>query len=419
MAQRTMVAEARLSEAREATDQLFELLDPAAIYDRPIPERHRLIFYVGHLEAFDRNLLRGQGVIESPASDFDNLFAFGIDPVGGDLPDDLPQDWPRLATVLDYRDQVRAELDRAETRASGHLIDVAIEHRLMHLETLAYLFHQLPFAKKKGAAQRSRSGASSPAGGTIRIPAGTATLGLDRESRTFGWDNEFEEHTVHVPEFFIDRYKVTNGQFLQFVADGGYTNPAFWTQADTEWLADSNISHPVLWKRSGDHWLYRSMFDEIPLPLDWPVYVSYAEAMAWSRWAGKSLPSEAEWQRVAYGDGRGLHEVQTQQGSPVYRDPLPVHQCGSAGSPFGVEGLIGNGWEWNSTEFAPFPGFQAFACYPGYSEPFFDGKHFVLKGGSRQTAPCMLRPSFRNWFQPHYQYLYGGFRCVTREIPAK
>jgi formylglycine-generating enzyme required for sulfatase activity len=167
------------------------------------------------------------------------------------------------------------------------------------------------------------------------------------------------------------------------------------------------------------------MFDEIPLPADWPVYASHAEASAYARWVDKGLPTEAQWHRAAYGT-HGLNEREypwaddrpvTLGQYPPYAawDPAPVNATALGASAFGVEGLLANGWEWTSTEFAPFPGFRPFPCYPGYSAQFFDGKHYVLKGGSVRTAPCMLRRSFRNWFQSHYQYVYAGFRCASRQ----
>ena len=397
----------RLLAAREETDAIFREVIPEAMYDRPIPERHRIVFYVGHLEAFDWNLLGGAGGAASPHAEFDRLFAFGIDPVGGNLPADRPEDWPRLEVVNEYRDRVREELDDAIAVASPQLLNVAIEHRLMHAETLAYILHQMPFDRKRKQTARKviESSAFVPAAG-VRIPAGEAVLGLRHDSAIFGWDNEFNEHTVHVPEFTIDKYKVTNAEFLRFLDAGGYSNSALWTVDDWVWRTTNNISHPAFWVRRGDTWAYRSMFDELPLPLDWPVYVSHAEANAFARWAGKSLPTEAEWQLAAVGN-----TVPAAEGA---WDPVPVNHDDASVSAFGVTGMIGNGWEWTSTEFAPFPGFRPFACYPGYSEPFFDGRHYVLKGGSVRTAQCMLRPSFRNWFQPHYQHVYSGFRCVTQ-----
>jgi gamma-glutamyl hercynylcysteine S-oxide synthase len=403
---------ARFLAAREETDAIFREVLPEAMFDRPIPERHRIVFYIGHLEAFDWNLLGASGEAASSHAEFDRLFAFGIDPVGGNLPTDLPQDWPQLEIVGEYRDRVREELDEVIACASPqlltHLLNVAIEHRLMHAETLAYILHQMPFDRKRKRAARSlpRNSAFVP-GDSVRIPKGEAVLGLRRDSPVFGWDNEFNEHTVRVPEFTIDRFKVTNGAFLRFLEDGGYSKSALWTVNDWVWRTANKISHPAFWVRRGDAWSYRSMFDELPLPLDWPVYVSHAEASAYARWAGKLLPTEAQWQLAASGNSGRV--------AAGAWDPLPVNHRDASVSVFGVTGMIGNGWEWMSTEFAPFPGFRPFACYPGYSEPFFDGWHYVLKGGSVRTAPCMLRPSFRNWFQPHYQYVYSGFRCVRRE----
>lgn len=211
-----------------------------------------------------------------------------------------------------------------------------------------------------------------------------------------------------MPAFRVDKYKVSNGQFLRFLTEGGYDDRGLWPDADWAWKSEHGIKHPAFWLNRGGRWVYRSMFDELPLPLDWPVYVSHAEASAYARWAGKRLPTEAEWHRAAEGPAQQHADPQRD-----IWDPSPVQVCGS--SEFGVEGLFANGWEWTSTSFAPLPGFRAFPFYPGYSSDFFDGQHFVLKGGSERTAACMLRGSFRNWFQPHYQYVYAGFRCVRVE----
>jgi iron(II)-dependent oxidoreductase len=373
----------RWRDARIQTDRLFELLDRAALYERPIAERHRIIFYVGHLEAFDWNLLRGERKPFDPA--LDQLFAFGIDPLGGGLPTDQPSDWPKTEAVRDYNGRVRESLDGADH--SELLLNVAIEHRLMHAETLAYMLHQLPHEKKRRPEPASAQMAGPPRkSGRVEISAGEVTLGLPRGAREFGWDNEFDAHTVTVPEFAIDRYPVTNGDYLAFVREGG-PPPAFWT-------------------KSGDAWLYRTMFEDIPLPLDWPAYVSHSSASAYARWAGQRLPTEAEWQRAACEAPR-----EGNFGGERW-NPVPVTAFGQGAS--GVEDMWGNGWEWTSSLFEPFPGFEPFPFYPGYSANFFDGRHYVMKGGSARTAACLLRPSFRNWFQPDYPYVYAGFRCVNR-----
>jgi len=427
----------RMSNARERSDALFKIVRSEAIYERPIPERHRLIFYLGHLESFDWNLIRDSVLgAQSFHPEFDRLFAFGIDPVGGGLPTDRPSDWPTVGAVQDYANKVRTTLDdelhRRIFEEHSHtkdgvsldlLLDVAIEHRLMHLETLAYMLHQLPFDKKIGETSAPTVATSRVSHHMIEIPAGVASLGLSRQGGVFGWDNEYELHCATVPAFEIDQFMVTNRQYLEFMNAGGYELRAHWNDADWDWRTAREVSHPIFWKKSGESWGYRSMFQEIPLPMDWPVYVSHAEASAYARWAGKSLPTEAEWHRAAYGKPGGESPYPWGNEMPganlcnadfVRWDPVPVNALPTGRSAFGVHGMVGNGWEWTSTPFAPFPGFDPFPFYRGYSADFFDGKHFVMKGGSARTAACMLRPTFRNWFQPHYQYVYAGFRCVNR-----
>lgn len=423
----------RVAQARRTTDDLFAIVRPDSLYERPIAERHRIIFYIGHLEAFEWNLLRERLFAARPFhSDFDKLFAFGIDPVDGGLPSDQPQDWPSISEVRGYVRQVREALDANmdqfyssanREREASLLLNVAIEHRLMHAETLAYMLHQLPFGRKLAPPRKPElvSGASAP--GICEIPAGTSTLGLARDGNDFGWDNEFERHEVDVPAFSIDRYKVTNGQYLEFMAAGGYEDKSLWKDEDWSWRIAHNIAHPVFWHRSGNRWFYRSMFDETPLPLEWPVYVSHAEAGAYARWAGKALPTQEQWHRAAYGTRSeaeraypwGKEAPNRKLGNFDFRqwDPAPVNASPEGQSAFGVSDLLGNGWEWTSTVFHPFAGFEPFPFYPGYSANFFDGRHYVMKGGSARTAACMLRRSFRNWFQPHYQFVYAGFRCVS------
>jgi gamma-glutamyl hercynylcysteine S-oxide synthase len=427
---------ARLQAARCRSDELFEIVRPAALYDRPIPERHRIIFYMGHLEAFDCNLLLGPLGLSSFDPDFDKLFAFGIDPVDGGLPNDQPKDWPSVDQVRRYSTRLRETLDRALLTAAsedqslarldqGRLLEVAIEHRLMHAETLCYMLHQLPVDRKFSRAVVPLPSAPAPVSCGVEIPAGMATLGLPRGADSaFGWDNEFEEHRVEVPAFAIDSHNVTNHDYLRFMLEGGYGDRALWSDVGWEWVTSHGRRHPAFWARQGESWSYRTMFDEIPLPHDWPVYVSHDEASAYCRWANKELPSEAEWHRAACatraGTERaypwGAESISTRQGNfDLHRwDPVPVGSYPEGSSDFGVADLVGNGWEWTRTPFAPFPGFRPFSFYPGYSADFFDGKHYVMKGGSPRTAASMLRRSFRNWFQPHYPYVYATFRGVER-----
>jgi ergothioneine biosynthesis protein EgtB len=421
-----------LAFARTQTDQLFEMLAPSAMHERPIAERHRIIFYVGHLEAFDWNMVCATSFgIPSFNPQFDRLFEFGIDPVDGKLPQDRPSDWPRLQEIHSYRDRVRSTVDDLLDRATftkapqpflenGQIFRVAIEHRLMHAETLAYLFHWLDFGSKLGSDRSDPSfsrllnpGQTGQTRILAEIPGGNATLGLRRNGgASFGWDNEFETHSVFVPEFSMDAFNVTNSDFLEFVRAGGYEERSLWSNEGWSWIQQAGVRHPKFWIQRGDQWLYRSMFEEVPLPGAWPVYVSQAEAAAYARWKGKSLPTEAQYHRAAFGSPDGSERTSPQEGNFNFQSWTPMPVGTFPASAFGVFDLSGNGWEWTSTPFAPFDGFEPFPFYRGYSADFFDGKHFVLKGASPRTAGSLVRNSFRNWFQPHYPNIYATFRCV-------
>jgi formylglycine-generating enzyme required for sulfatase activity len=371
------------------------MVTPDAIFDRPIPERHRLIFYLGHLEAFDWNqMARGALGMPSFDSSFDKLFEFGIDPPVGSLPQDTPEDWPSVESVRRYNRRVRDTIDDVLARVPTEIAQVAIEHRQMHAETLAYMLHNLPLDRKiRQDTPRVRTG-PRVSDSVVEIPAGPATLGRNRDEG-FGWDNEFPALRLEVPRFVISRCKVTNGDYLKFVEQGA-APPHFWTRRATGWYQ-------------------RTMFDEVALPLDWPVYVTHDEASAYARWRGKLLPTEAQFQRAAYGTPAGDREKDPapDSGNFDFRqwDPDPVG-LDSEEQAFGLSQMVGNGWEWTSTEFGPLPGFEPFPFYPGYSANFFDGEHYVMKGASMRTAAGMTRRSFRNWFRRDYPYMYAGFRLV-------
>ncbi len=411
------ILQQELAFARIQTDRLFQMLAPTAMHERPIPERHRVIFYLGHLEAFDWNMVGAKSFgCPSLNSEFDGLFEFGIDPVNGRLPHDPPSDWPRIEEILSYRDRIRQAVDgiletATFTNASqpfvenGQIFRVIIEHRLMHAETLAYMLHWLPYEMKRGDASSVNRDAPVPRARSVEIPAGHATLGQHANgAASFGWDNEFSEHSMLVPEFSIDAFNVTNDQFLRFVRADGYKERTLWTEEGWNWIQNACIQHPKFWIQRRDRWFYRTMFEEIPLPAAWPVYVSHAEATAYARWKGRLLPAERQYHRAAVSAKPGNSNFQSW-------NPAPVGSSDDK-SAFGIFDLAGNGWEWTSTPFAPFDGFEPFAFYPGYSADFFDGKHFVLKGASPRTAAALIRRSFRNWFQPYYPNIYATFRCV-------
>jgi len=390
--------------ARAESDRLFDIIKPEAIYERPIAQRHRVIFYIGHLDGFDSiQICREALGIRSHDEELDALFQTGIDPDSSNLPADTPADWPSLAEVQQYVDRCRRLVDENLDRVPESMVQLVIEHRQMHLETLAYMFHNFsPALKEPPAFPRCKKQMVSGWTNEWReIPAGEAVLGLPRDG-SFGWDNEFEQTRRFVPAFRIQRYKVTNGDYLRFVEQGAPL--------------------PTFWLRRGDVLYYRGMFEEMPLPLDWPVYVSHREAEAYAEWLGKSLPSEEQFDRAAYGTYDGEYrEFPWGNAKPTHKrgnfdfkrwDPERVYATPGGDSAFGVSQLVGNGWEWTSSLFAPFPGFQPHESYPGYSANFFDGEHFVMKGGSPRTAARLLRRSFRNWFRRDYPYMYATFRCV-------
>jgi iron(II)-dependent oxidoreductase len=382
--------------ARSQTDQLFSLLDSAALYDRPIAERHRIIFYLGHLEAFDWNHL-GRRCLDIAAfhSTFDTLFERGIDPDPGQLPSDTPADWPKVDEVRNYNTRVREALDARWEEIPRERRQMVVEHRQMHAETFAYMLHNLAPEKKQRQLQPGFSELERPRPEMIFVPAGYATLGQPRNGE-FGWDNEFQEQRIFTPAFRIRSNKVTNREYLDFVREGG------------------SPSH--FWQPNGSDWLYRGMFDTQPLPLDAPVYVTRDQALAYANWKGLSLPTEAQYHRATFGtpDGEAISLPGNGTGNRDFRfwDPVAVNATPDDVSAWGVAQLGGNGWEWTSTVFGPFEGFETTAYYPGYSADFFDGQHYVVKGASARTASQLTRRSFRNWYRSEYPYTYTGFRLI-------
>ena len=391
-----------ISRARGITDRLLAQVLPEALYDRPIPERHRLIFYLGHLDAFDWNIAGKSFLGLRPISDeLDSLFAFGIDPPEGQLPTDRASEWPNPFVIRRYVANVRANIDRSLGQIPEHLLRITLEHRLMHAETLTYLIHNLSYSRRLTRMRGVHAEGGSPPDQFQRIPSGRATLGIARGTE-FGWDNEFDLHTQQVPEFAIGKYKVTNAQYLAFVNEGG--------------------SVPHYWIERNGKWRYRGYHGEVPLPSAFPVYVSYTQAAEYAHWAGKAIPTEAQFHRAAFATSDGI-ERDFPWGNDYPRavhgnfdfhqeDLVPVTSNPSGDSAFGVSQLIGNGWEWTSTLFGAFPGFIPEAAYPGYSANFFDGDHHVVKGASCATDHGLLRRSFRNWFRDHYCCAYTTFRLV-------
>ena len=426
---------------RARSRQLFALLSEDAYYSQPIALRHPIVFYDGHLPGFSFNTLVKKALGGSSIdARLEDLFARGIDPheSAAARPEttNVQGRWPSREVVRAFAAEadrlVIDALERADIERPGHpLLDrgeavfAILEHEEMHHETLLYMWQRLPFARKAAPPDyRPRTEGGRAPAEWIDVPGGRATLGVDRTAIPFGWDNESPAWSVDVPGFTIERHDVTNERFLEFVEAGGYQDARWWTADDWLWRQTEGLAHPLFWERVGEHWAWRGLFGLTPLPASWPVYVSQAEASAFARWRGVRLPTEAEFQRAAYGSPEGERRYAWGGDTPTPRhgvfdfaswDPEPAGSHPDGASAWGVEDLVGNGWEWTGTAFGPFPGFRTLASYPEYSADFFDGEHFVMKGASPATVRDLLRPTFRNWFRARYPYVYATFRCVKPE----
>ena len=450
----------RFHHTRGRTRALFDLLDDAAYYLRPIALRNPVVFYEGHLPAFAVNTLVKKA-LGQPGIDahLETIFARGIDPEeeAAAVARGNPA-WPDRATVRQYAEEAErriadailtGQLDQEDQPLTRQALWTILEHEELHHETLAYMWHQLPYALKRKpvhyltAPPRLRTDA--PPATRVRIPAGRATLGttlsphrtlapshhaqshpsIDHQPLTttqFAWDNELPAHTLDVAAFDVDVYNVSNASFMEFVESGGYGDPRWWRPEDHAWVLAEQRAHPPFWICEDGSWSWLGMFERVPLPPHWPVYVTWAEASAYARWRGRRLMTEAEFHRAAYGTAEGVerdfpwgHELPRRPPSNfdfVRWDPDPVDAHPSGASAFGVHDLVGNGWEWTADVFAPFEGFAPMASYPEYSADFFDNGHYVMKGASPVTARGLVRPGFRNWFRPRYPYVYATFRCV-------
>jgi gamma-glutamyl hercynylcysteine S-oxide synthase len=400
---------------RERSAQLFALIDEDAFLMRPIPLRHPFLFYEGHLPAFSFLILNERALGQTPIDRaYERLFERGIDPGSAQTARAHDRsDWPSrsqveaFARICDervidaYANATLVDSEKPMLRR-GQAAYTVLEHEQMHHETLTYIIHQLDYAKKGRIAQQHHDHAPVP-NPMQEVAAGVAHIGADPYAITFGWDNEFGPVDLDVPRFGIQRYPVTNGDWLRFVHAGGPV-PPFWAERDGEFVL-------------------RGVFEELPFPRSWPVYVSHDDAQAYAEWAGMKLPTEAQYHRSAYGTPDGTDRYYPWGDAPPDAmhgnfdferfDPEPVNAHPAGASAWEIEDLVGNGWEWTSSVFAPFPGFEPMASYPNYSADFFDGKHYVMKGASPVTARELIRPSFRNWFYGDYPYMYAKFRCVA------
>ncbi|MDX6351684.1 MAG: gamma-glutamyl hercynylcysteine S-oxide synthase [Streptomyces sp.] len=255
----------------------------------------------------------------------------------------------------------------------------------------------------------------------VLVPAGQFTMGTSTEP--WALDNERPAHTVEVAAFWLDTTPVTNAAYQEFIVDGGYDDPRWWTPEGWVHRQQAELSAPLFWARDGGGWLRRRFGRTEPVPADEPVlHVCWYEADAYARWAGRRLPTEAEWEKAArhdpatgrsrrypWGDAdpRPEHANLGQR----YLRPAPAGGYPDGEAPCGARQLIGDVWEWTSGDFLPHPGFTAFP-YKEYSEVFFGPAHKVLRGGSFGTGAVAARGTFRNWDYPIRRQIFSGFRTA-------
>ncbi|HWK88728.1 MAG TPA: ergothioneine biosynthesis protein EgtB, partial [Longimicrobium sp.] len=343
---------------------------------------------------------------------------------------------PRLSTTLDkLADVRRTVLARAQSgdggRADpellrdGYVYRMVAQHEYQHNETILQALQ----LKEEGAGYRAPRAIAPPPGrpvpadadGMVRFSGGRVEIGTD--DRSAAYDNERPRHAVELAPFRIGAWAVTNGEYLRFVGDGGYDDPAHWSEAGWKWKQEGMLGAPQFWERRDGEWWSRVMDRETPLDPRRPVcHVCWYEAEAYCRWAGGRLPTEQEWEAAASWDPAAAtaraypwgDEPPTPLDANLDQLAFETAQVGAYPrnvSPIGCYGMIGDVWEWTSSDFQGWPGSEAFP-YREYSEVFFGPEYRVLRGGSWATRPGAIRNTFRNWDYPIRRQIFSGFRMV-------
>ena len=421
--------EAELHDARART-----LLLVSTLSDRDLEEQHDalmspIIWDLGHIASFEELWLLKQ--LDAPVE-------FGEMP-GLYNPFEHPRrergalPLPRRADVLAALERVREEvLKRLETvdfdssplLRDGYVYRMVAQHEHQHNETMLQTLQLKLGGPYRPPRRQELPAATEIAAGMIRVPAGEYTIGT--HDRSAAYDNERPLHRIKLNAFKIDRTPVTNGEYLSFIADGGYTRPELWSANGLQWLDQSGAVAPLYWSLTDNGWFSRSMDRAEQVDPTRPVcHVSYYEAEAFAKWAGKRLPTEAEWEVAATWDPARAVALAYPWGDEAPTTSLanldqlgfgtaPVGAYPRNISPFGCYGMIGDTWEWTSSDFGPYPGYETFP-YREYSEVFFGNEYKVLRGGSWATRPTVARSTFRNWDYPIRRQIFSGFRCAAND----
>ena len=420
-------------------EQLFDhLACDEAYFRKPIALRHPLIFYFGHTATFFINKLLLAGLLKTRINPrFESIFAVGVDEMSWDDLDEAHYEWPTVAEVRAYRQQVRAAVAEIIRKAPLTLpidwenpwwaILMGIEHERIHLETSSVLIRQqrIDLVRPHAAWSPCRLNGPAPANRLVDIPAGEVRLGKSLADETYGWDNEYGEHRAVVPAFKAARHLVSNGEFLPFVEAGGYADDSLWTEEGRAWKAFSQARHPTFWQCEDSGWQLRLLAEVVDMPWSWPVETNFHEASAFCRWQARTtgqafrLPSEDEWVRLLAISGLAELPEDARAAANIHLDhwasSCPVDRF-AQGPLFDV---VGNVWQWTETPIYPFAGFRVHPIYDDFTTPTFDERHNLIKGGSWISCGNEARHAARYAFRRHF-FQHAGFRYVVGEpLPAR
>ena len=427
---------AGLTASRRRSLALTDPLDERDLTRQHSPLMSPLVWDLAHVGNFEELwLLREVGRIEPLRPEIDDLYDAFTHPRAKrpSLPILPPAETRRYlaavrSRVLDVLDATTLDPDRP-LLADGFVYGMIIQHEHQHDETM------LATLQLRAGAPVLAEGASLPAGrpltaAEVLVPAGSFVMGTDGALDPWAYDNERPAHRVELPAYWIDTTPVTNAAYAAFVEGGGYAEPRLWSSAGWAWRTETGAVAPQFWRREGGSWVRDRFGRTEPVPGDEPVqHVCWYEADAYARWAGRRLPTEAEWEkacgwdpdagrsrRYPWGDDPPTAE-RANLGQRASR-PAPVGAYPAGRSAYGVEQLLGDVWEWTASDFTGYPGYRTFP-YAEYSEVFFGPAYKVLRGGSWATDPSACRTSFRNWDYPVRRQVFAGFRCARDAAPGE
>jgi iron(II)-dependent oxidoreductase len=417
---------AELEAARARVRAMLAGLPEAELRRQHSPLMSPLIWDVAHVANYEEQwLLRALGAPAFTDSAFDAIYDAFRHPRGtrAELPLLSPE--AAFAYATRVREAVREHLDslpedsHEPLLAGGYVFGMVAQHEQQHAETLAATLQLMTAVEYRVPTPRARPRPGATPLAEVFIPGGPVRLGSDD---AWAYDNERPAFETDVAAFLLDAHPVTNGDYLVFVESGGYEDPRWWHPKGWDVVQAEGLRHPLFWLPQGSHvWLRRRFGQVEPLPKDEPVqHVSWYEADAYARWAGKRLPTEAEWEKAARGSDGTPREHPWGDAAPTEAHanlggdtwgPAPVGSYPAGVSHDGVWGLLGDVWEWTASDFRPYEGFRAFP-YREYSEVFFGEDYKVLRGGAWASAPVAVRNGFRNWDFPNRRQLFAGFRCA-------